>query len=96
MPAHLPNRSRADVIRDKREIAANAKLRVASQRKPDAIETIDWLAIWALSLGFSAIFMTSFVYFNDHDARGATAILVGTAIIIAFALFASKAPARRD
>lgn len=76
--------------------AANEDGHRSKQRKLDTIETIDWLAIWALSLAFSAILMAGLVYFSASDADGAAAILAGTAVIIATALYASKAPDERS
>jgi hypothetical protein len=88
----LPNKSRVEVIRDERHDTANEKQRADTQRKCNAVETFDWLALWAISIAISAIFMAALAYFTDNDSNGAAAILAGAAIVIAFALFASAAP----
>ncbi len=95
MPIRLPNKSRAEVIRDKRLSAANENTRIDTQRKSGAVETIDWLALWAISIAISALFLAGLVYFSEGDVDGAAAILAGAAIIIAVALFAGKAPTER-
>jgi len=74
---------------------ADARKRHRDDKQKVSVDTIDWLALWALSLGFSAMFMAALVY-NDGDSLGAAAILAGTAGIIAVALGVSKAPDARD
>jgi hypothetical protein len=91
LPNRLLNKPRAQVVRDKPPHVANENRRTDSQRARNAaatIETIDWLAIWALSLAFSATLMAGLVYFTDNDTTGAAAILTGAAVIIAVALYA--------
>ena len=67
MPIRLPPKPRAKVARtDKR----------------NAIEAIDWLGIWALSLGFCAVVLAAIAYFLGGDNIGASVILSGTAGII--------------
>lgn len=61
----------------------------------EALDNIDWLALFALSLGFSAMFMAALVY-RDGDPSFAAAILFGTACIIALCLGVSKAPGAQD
>lgn len=82
---HLPKRSRA------KSIAADESAKKATRGK-HAIETIDWLALWALSIGFCAAFMAGIVVYNDHDNTGAAVILAGAAGIIALVLLVSEAP----
>jgi hypothetical protein len=94
VPHRLPKKSGVDVIRDKPLSAANKHLHTDT-RASSANESIDWLALWALSLALSAMFAAGLVYFSEGDINGAAAILVGAAIIIAFARFASKAPSAR-
>jgi hypothetical protein len=102
VPTRLPNKSRADakaraeVMHVNRPGAANEGLHISKRRKLDAIETIDWLAIWAMSIAFSAIVMAGLVYFTERDVDGAAAILTGAAIIVAVALYGSKAPSVHD
>jgi hypothetical protein len=57
----------------------------------EALDNIDWLALFTLSLGFSAMFMAALVY-RDGDPTFAAGILAGTACIIAACLGVSKAP----
>jgi hypothetical protein len=56
------------------------------------LDTIDWLAIWVLSLGFCASVMAGLVYFDARDSTGAAFILTGAAIIMAVALWFTQAP----
>lgn len=66
------------------------------RRKPDDAKPIDWLALWALSLAFSALVMAATAFFVAGDPPGAAAILVGVAAIIAVALGISRAPEHSD
>jgi hypothetical protein len=63
-----------------------------TSRAKHTIETIDWLALWALSIGFCAAFMAGIVVYSDHDNTGAAVILAGAAGIIALVLLVSEAP----
>jgi hypothetical protein len=67
MPIRLPPKSRAEVVRT---------------RKQQAIQSIDWLAVWALSIGFCAIVLAAIAYFVGGDNVGASVILGGAAGII--------------
>jgi hypothetical protein len=67
MPIRLPPKSRAEVVR---------------MRKQEAIQSIDWLGVWALSLGFCAIVLAAIAYFMGGDNIGASVILSGAAGII--------------
>jgi hypothetical protein len=51
--------------------------------KQAAIESIDWLGLWALSLGFCAIVLAAVAYFMSGDNTGASCILVGATVLIA-------------
>jgi hypothetical protein len=64
-------------------------------RPSSSIETFDWLALWALSIGFSAIVMAAMAFFSADDPVGASCILVGAATIIAVTLGVSAAPEDR-
>jgi hypothetical protein len=57
-------------------------------------QPIDWLALWALSLGASAIGISAIAYFTAGDRLGAAFVLTGTAAIIALVLAFSSPPAR--
>jgi hypothetical protein len=68
MPIHLPPKARAKAL---------------PGRKQAASDSIDWLGLWALSLGFCAIALAAIIYFTNGDNLGASSILVGAAAIIA-------------
>ena len=53
---------------------------------------VDWLSLWALSIGFAAAFMAAVVYFTADDQLGAALVLFGAAAIIAIALFVPGKP----
>ena len=50
---------------------------------------IDWLALWAISLGVCAIVMAATAFFAAADKIGAVFILVGAAALIALVLKAN-------
>lgn len=58
----------------------------------DPVGTIDWLALWALSLAVCAIVLAAIAYFTVGDNRGASFILASAAGIIGAALQAGKPP----
>jgi hypothetical protein len=68
MPIHLPPKVRAKAVAARRQAANNS---------------IDWLGLWALSLGFCAIVLAGIAYFMIGDNIGASGILMGAAAIIA-------------
>ena len=105
MPTRLPEKPRAKSIRadhhhtagdDAHRRAAIGVPKKRAEDRPDAIDTVDWLALWALSLAVSAMFIAALVYFGEGDAQGAAAVLAGTAGIISIALFITQAPGARD
>ena len=57
-------------------------------------EPIDWLALWALSLGACAIGLAAIAYGTIGDKIGAASILAAAAAIIAVVLAASSPPTR--
>ncbi len=60
--------------------------------------SVDWLALWAVSIGIAAAFMAAVVYFTAGDQVGAALVLFGAAAIISVALFSSgsrQPPAKR-
>jgi hypothetical protein len=95
MPTRPPDdfskkpRAKSAVAQDARHETANRKRRVNH-----SVDTIDWLALWSLSIAVSAFVMAAVVY-ND-DAIGAAVILTGAAIIMALVLLFSRAPGARD
>lgn len=91
MPTKIPDRPRAKVLRSDDDFRRHEpRMRKASAKHP--IETIDWLALWTLSLAFSALFIAGCAFFGEGDAVGAAAVLGGTAAIIALALGVTEAP----
>ena len=91
MPTKIPDRPRAKVLRNEDDFRRHApRMGKGSAKRP--IETIDWLALWTLSLAFSALFIAGCAFFGEGDAIGASAVLGGTAAIIALALGVTKAP----
>lgn len=93
MPTRLPDKPRAKTIRAsdiRPDVTHRRDARVSS-----TIETFDWLALWALSIGFSAIVMAAMAFFSADDPIGASSILLGAAIVIAIALGVSAAPEDR-
>jgi hypothetical protein len=97
LPTRLPDKPRAKSIRaDQRNtIGARDNVKPRAVAKPDTLDNVDWLALWALSLAVSAMFMAALIYFGEGDALGAATILAGTAGIIAIALLVTKAPTDR-
>ncbi len=89
MPTHLPNRPRAKAIHA--DDARHHDRRPQGRRK-HPIETIDWLALWTLSLAFSALFIAGCAFFGEGDETGAAAVLIGTAAIMTLALRVTEAP----
>jgi hypothetical protein len=57
-------------------------------------ESVDWLALWALSLGLCAIVLAAIAYFTIGDKVGASFILAAAAGIIGAALQADRRPRR--
>ena len=55
----------------------------------DSVESIDWLALWAISLGVCAVVLAATALFVAADKTGAVFILVGTAALISLILKAS-------
>lgn len=59
------------------------KARAKAARKRELTTTIDWLGLWALSLGFCAIILAGIADIMGGDNIGAVFILIGAAAIIA-------------
>ena len=51
---------------------------------------IDWLTVWALSMGFAALVLAAIAYFSIGDNNGAAFILGAGAAIVGLALYASS------
>jgi hypothetical protein len=67
MPIPQRPKARADVVRT---------------RKREPIKAIDWLKLWALSLGFCAVVLAGIAYFLGGDNIGASFILIAAACVI--------------
>jgi hypothetical protein len=65
------------------------KPRAKAIRANDSIESIDWLALWAISLGVCAVVLAATALYAAADNIGATFILIGTATLVAIILKAS-------
>jgi energy-converting hydrogenase Eha subunit G len=68
MPIHLPRKARVKAV---------------PARRQAAVDSIDWLGLWALSGAFCAIVLAGVAYFMNTDNIGASCILAGAAAIIA-------------
>lgn len=68
MPIQLPPKVRAKAL---------------PVRKQAATDSVDWLGLWALSLGLCAIVLAGIAYFLNGDNTGASGILIGAAGVIA-------------
>jgi hypothetical protein len=86
MPNRVPDKPRAKSIRAG---DLHPELRPPKRRHVSAVETFDWLALWALSIGFSAIVLAALVFYGGGDSTGASMILFGAAIVIAIVLYGS-------
>lgn len=96
MPTHLPDDYSSKKRRVK-SVAAQDPRHEAEMRKPRVqhhLGTIDWLALWSLSIALSALVMAAVVY--DIDKVGASVILAGAAGVIALVLLFSEAPKEHD
>ena len=65
------------------------KPRAKAIRTTESAQPIDWLALWAISLGVCAIVLAATAFFVAVDQIGAAFILIGTAALIAIILKAS-------
>jgi hypothetical protein len=64
----------------------------AKARAIDPLEQVDWLALWAISLGFCAMILAAIAYFTVGDKLGASTILASVAGIIGLVLHVSQPP----
>ena len=51
------------------QLRPKARAQAVRPPKRDAIATVDWLALWGLSLGFCAIVLAGIADFVGHDNR---------------------------
>ena len=98
MPSHLPDENFPKQSRSKIATAQNTQNETQTRRPrvKHAVETIDWLGWWSLSIALSALVMAAVVYFNDNDTVGASGILAGAAGVVALVLLFSEAPNQND
>jgi hypothetical protein len=68
---------------------AKAILANKSVQASDSSRPIDWLGLWAISLGICAMELAATAYFAAGDKIGAAFILVGAAMLIGLVLGAS-------
>jgi hypothetical protein len=68
---------------------SKSRAKAETRSKRDAILTIDWISIWAFSLGVCAILLAGLADLVAHDNIGAAFILIGAASIIATVVFTS-------
>jgi len=73
-----------------------ARAEAARRLKLETITSIDWLALWGLSIGFCAIMLAGIADFMARDNIGAAYILVGAAGIIALIVRAGSEPQSDD
>lgn len=78
MPVSLPTKARAQMAR-------------AREREP--VQTVDWLGIWALSVGVCAVALAAVAYFMGGDNIGAALVLVSAVGLIGLFLRAGAARA---
>jgi hypothetical protein len=95
MPIHWPQKPRAKSIRADADNIRPDVFRRRAARETLAGDTVDWLALWALSIGFSALVLAGLTFFGGDDPTGASIILAGVAAVIAITLGVSKAPSDR-
>ena len=86
MPTPQPTKSRAKSIGDAGR----------SLGRWQVIEAIDWLTLWAISLGICAIVLAGLAFYGGGDSAGAAIILLGAAAIIALVLRTTSAPGKRS
>jgi len=66
-----------------------SKPRAKAIQRDQSESSIDWLALWAISLGVCAIVLAATAFFVAADKIGTVFILVGTAALISVILKAS-------
>ena len=64
-----------------KQTASRAK--AVRARKRETVPTIDWLGLWAISLGLCAVALAGIAGLMGDDNIGAAFILIGAAAIIA-------------
>lgn len=85
MPNRLPIKPRAKAI----EAPKSARARETAQAR-ERTRSVDWFALWAISLGLAAIGVALIAYLTVGDKVGAAFILGGAAALIALLLTAGE------
>jgi hypothetical protein len=94
LPTRRPSKPRAKSVR-----ASDIRPDEVSWRETGAThaeETIDWLALWALSVGFCGLVLAATAFYTAEDPAGASMILFGAAAIVTVTLGVSVAPNNRN
>ncbi len=94
LPTRRPNKPRAKSLR-----ASDIRPDEVSWRETGAThaeDTIDWLALWALSVGFCGLVLAATAFYAAEDPAGGSMILFGAATIIAVTLGVSVASNNRN
>ena len=73
-----------------------ARAEAARRSKIETITSVDWLALWGLSIGFCAVVLAGIADFMARDNIGAAYILIGAAGIIALVVRAGSEPQSND
>ncbi|MGN6570370.1 MAG: hypothetical protein ACTHLO_03030 [Pseudolabrys sp.] len=64
----------------------------ARARAAEPVEQVDWLALWAISLGLCAVVLAAIAYFTVGDKLGASTIMASVAGVIGAVLHMSQPP----
>jgi hypothetical protein len=70
---------------------SKGRAEAVSARKRETFPAIDWLALWAISLGICALVLAAIAAVAGDDNIGAAFILIGAAAIIATIVCAGRA-----
>ena len=81
MPIPLPPKARAKAVQ---------------QCQRETVAAIDWLGLWALSVGFCAIVLAGIADLMGGDKTGAACILIGAAGIMALVFYAGAEADRQS
>jgi hypothetical protein len=67
----------------------------AKARAIESADQVDWLALWAISLGVCAMILAAIAYFTVGDKLGASTIMASVAGIIGLVLHLSQPPGQQ-
>ena len=56
--------------------------KVKPEQAAPSARTIDWLSVWALSIGLAAVLVAAIVYFIGNDSLDASFVLFGAAALV--------------